>query len=104
MSKPIKQTILENRLQERELAIAAHNVGRKAFLDLEIDRIRKELDPVAYAKRAAMTDRDRVVEWLDWAQVTNPAEREEVLTACKNNLEDRAGFVRQYHKDCENSL
>lgn len=51
-------------------------------------------------KSNTLTDRDKVNAWLDWAQVTNTAEREEVLTACKNNPEDRAGFVRQYHQDC----
>lgn len=51
-----------------------------------------------------LDDRSKVSAWLDWAQVTDPAEREEVLTACRTNPEDRAGFVRSYHQDCENSL
>jgi hypothetical protein len=47
-----------------------------------------------------MTDREKVVAWLDWAKVTNDAERNEVLKNCANNPEDRAGFVRSYHQDC----
>ena len=103
MSKPLKQTVLENRLQERELAIASHNYGRKEFLDVEIKKLRKEIDPEREAKLANMTDREKVSAWLDWANVTDPSEREEVLTNCRNNPEDRAGFVRSYHEDCLNA-
>lgn len=54
----------------------------------------------AIDRMAINSDRLKVLAWLDWAQVTDPAEREEVMTNCKNNPEDRAGFVRSYHQDC----
>lgn len=46
------------------------------------------------------TDRQKITDWLDHINEHDPACREEVLLACKADLECRAYYVKRYTEDC----